>query len=547
MEIKAKKHQGYLCVLCPENLIQPVARVVRGRLSKTWKCVVAAWSSVNCLALKQGAEKYGWTITAEPDFYRASAPLESSVDNSALLQDTENRILVEGRRLWAHQREAFAKLSGLTGCIFDMGMGTGKGLSSITTILSGKHDLVMVVCPKSVVPVWPAEFKKHCRLDVMTYTGPKQKSASVAKWAECLQKEMDLACALKKPLVFVVNYEKIWQSALADLLLRTKFDVIVYDEAHRLKGQNGTASKFAAKLQRNADRIIGCTGTLLPHSPMDAFGICRAIDPALFGAHFIAFKSRYAIMGGFEGKQVVGYQNEQELHDKLAMISYRIRTEDAVDLPPAQHIVRTFELGPKTRKVYDKMHNEMCVEIEGHDLTAANAMVKVLRLQQITSGIMPDSEGELVRLGTEKRDLFADMLEDIPTDEPVVVFCRFTADILAVREAAAAQNRAVYELSGKENELATWQAEKRGVLAVQIRAGKEGVDFTIASIAFYYSIGHSLGDYDQSLRRNHRPGQTRPVVYYHLVAKDTVDEEVYASLDKKRDVVEYILETLKRR
>jgi SNF2 family DNA or RNA helicase len=55
-----------------------------------------------------------------------------------------------------------------------------------------------------------------------------------------------------------------------------------------------------------------------------------------------------------------------------------------------------------------------------------------------------------------------------------------------------------------------------------------------------------LGDYDQSLKRTHRPGQTRPVCYIHIVAKDTVDVKVYESLDKKRDIVEYVLETLRR-
>ena len=182
-----------------------------------------------------------------------------------------------------------------------------------------------------------------------------------------------------------------------------------------------------------------------------------------------------------------------------------------------------------------------------YELTAANAMVKVLRLQQITSGVITDSCGNEVRIGSEKADELADILEDVALNEPVAVFCRFTADIAAVKEVAEKQNRKVFELSGKKNELAEWQAAKEGILAVQIRAGREGVDFTAATIQIYYSIGHSLGDYDQSLKRIHRPGQTRPVCYVHIVAKDTVDVSVYESLDKKRDIVEYVLETLRRR
>ena len=83
------------------------------------------------------------------------------------------------------------------------------------------------------------------------------------------------------------------------------------------------------------------------------------------------------------------------------------------------------------------------------------------------------------------------------------------------------------------------------VLAVQIQSGGEGIDLTRAAYCAYYSIGHSLGDYDQSLARIHRPGQTRPVVYYHLTASATVDVAVYDALDKKRNVIDAVLASLR--
>lgn len=77
---------------------------------------------------------------------------------------------------------------------------------------------------------------------------------------------------------------------------------------------------------------------------------------------------------------------------------------------------------------------------------------------------------------------------------------------------------------------------------MQIQSGGAGVDFTRSRYCIYYSLGFSLGDYDQSLARIHRPGQQREVTYYHLIAKDTVDEQVYAALDARRDVVTSIME-----
>jgi SNF2 family DNA or RNA helicase len=113
-----------------------------------------------------------------------------------------------------------------------------------------------------------------------------------------------------------------------------------------------------------------------------------------------------------------------------------------------------------------------------------------------------------------------------------------------------AAGRRYYELSGRINQLEDWKTERpgdrpAGVIAVQIRAGGAGVDLTRACYCVYYSLGFSLGDYDQSRRRINRPGQTRPVRFYHLIANDTVDEKVYAALKAKTDVVSHIMDGMK--
>ena len=50
-----------------------------------------------------------------------------------------------------------------------------------------------------------------------------------------------------------------------------------------------------------------------------------------------------------------------------------------------------------------------------------------------------------------------------------------------------------------------------------------------------------MGDYDQSRARIHRPGQTRPVTYYHFVARGTVDVKIRRALANKRKVVDEVL------
>ena len=127
----------------------------------------------------------------------------------------------------------------------------------------------------------------------------------------------------------------------------------------------------------------------------------------------------------------------------------------------------------------------------------------------------------------------------------MVVFCRFHRDLDAVNRIADEAGRRSLELSGRMDELKRWQAGEVPVLAVQIDSGGLGIDLTRARYAIYYSLGFSLGSYEQSLARVHRPGQTRPVEYIHLLAEGTVDEKVMAALSNRADVVNSVLQQMK--
>jgi hypothetical protein len=151
-------------------------------------------------------------------------------------------------------------------------------------------------------------------------------------------------------------------------------------------------------------------------------------------------------------------------------------------------------------------------------------------------------------LGGEKELTLTDVLEELPEEEPVVVFCRFRADLDAVRRVCAALWRDWREISGSDHAgLGEWQQGQGTVLIAQIQAGSVGVDLTRARYAVYYSIGFSLAEYEQSLARLRRPGQKAgSVIYTHLVATKTVDVAIRQAIQKRRDLVEYVLAEAKR-
>ena len=211
-------------------------------------------------------------------------------------------------------------------------------------------------------------------------------------------------------------------------------------------------------------------------------------------------------------------------------------SKDVFDLPPFQSEIRTCTLSGDEKAIYNQMNENFFAEVKDNLVTAANALVKLLRLQEITSGYLDKQH-----IGDSKRKLLADVLEDFDVKEPIIIFARFTNDLKVVKEIAESQGRTYGELSGHANDLAAWQNGEKDILGVQIKSGREGVDFTRARYSIYYSLGFSLGDYEQSIKRLDRPGQSRSGMYIHLLAEDTIDFKVMNALEKKQEVVESVL------
>ena len=142
-------------------------------------------------------------------------------------------------------------------------------------------------------------------------------------------------------------------------------------------------------------------------------------------------------------------------------------------------------------------------ECGGGFATASNVLVRLLRMQQITSGFCevqpgPGEAGELRELNDAKYRAALDWASDLPPGERLVVFCTFTHDLDMSRRLSEALRRPFFELSGREHRADEWRASEGGLLAVQIRAGAEGVDLTASSRALYWSLPHSLALYEQS-------------------------------------------------
>lgn len=520
----------------------------------------------------------GFEIGVDRAFLELAARADDAASARAMkTQDDLPEIPGKLKPSWTHQRQAHHFAVAQDGALIAVGMGGGKTKIGIGLLEDRDARRVLIVCPKNVVDVWPKEFAKHAEGEWRVERGRKLKANGLPKKnVSIAERTRTIAAAYAyrdKPLAVVVNYEAAWQGDLGEFLLSVEWDAIVLDESHRIKAPGGAASKFCAKLRDKTSFRLCLTGTPQPHSPLDVYAQARFIDPGVFGTNFAKFRSRYAVMEdryvgggrtvatiakGDDGREI--WKNEDELAERIASFSYIIEQDELdryLKLIEPTDVERYCTLTPKGQKTYDEIWNELAIEIDEGIVTADNVLTRLLRVQQVTSGHLPvDSDGSTDRVVVEvddaKKKLLADVLEDLPQSKagfaPVVVFCRFTHDLDNIREIAEESGRAYGELSGRSRSGMTDAATMRDdvdVLGVQMQAGGVGIDLTRAAHAIYYSIGFSLGDYLQSRKRVHRPGQDRHVTYTHLIAQNTIDEIVYATLVKRAEVVDAVIKAAK--
>ena len=438
--------------------------------------------------------------------------------------------------LWSHQIAALEFARRREGVMLAMEMGTGKTRTAIE--LARGCETILVACPLSVAPVWKREFETYAPETsiVMVDRGKNSDRALIASGG------IDFARAVHVPVVVVINHESLWREPFGLFARGMKWDLIVIDECHRAKAPGGRFSRYLDVLRRSQPdaRRLGLTGTPMPHSPLDLYAQMRFIDPSLFGTSFVRFRLRYAVMGGYQQHEVVGYQNTDELMERFGRVAFQAKKQDVLDLPPEVDVEIPVALEGTTMQLYERFERDFYAEVAEGSITATNALVKLLRLQQITSGVLKLDDGTILSSSDAKEGVLEDLLADL--SEPVVVFGRFVADLDAVARVCARLGKVYGEVSGRRKDLdAGRYPSGKDVLGVQIQAGGVGIDLSAASVGVFLSTGFSLGDYLQARSRLHRPGQRNKVTFVHLNAVNTIDVKVFWALKHRLQVVEELL------
>lgn len=345
------------------------------------------------------------------------------------------------------------------------------------------------------------------------------------------------------------NYEAVL--VLGSALL-SEYPVIVFDEVHRLKNPASKMSRAWAAIAERAEYVYGLTGSPLLESPLDLYGVVRAVHPEMYGPSFYGWRNRFFVRKSEVGSDGVRTfprwtprdHAMEDLAASIASISFR-RTQAQLpfDWPRevnAEPLV--VDLAPAAERVYRRLERQMEIQLASGALNANNIRPRLQKLCQLTAGWVYDSAHRPIQIAPSTKALaFADLFDQIHREGPVVVWCVTPPDMALVRNALARFGPAARSVvvrgrtpAGARQELIErFNAGHANVLIAHPTCLGEGVDLEAAHDVRFSRTWSAL-QYSQSRGRTRRmTSRARVVTYTEIVARNTVDEGIMEALARK--------------
>lgn len=448
-------------------------------------------------------------------------------------------------------------------------MGTGKTFAAIhlacARYSAGLVDRIVILCPSTLRLTWKKEFAKYATIEY-DFRIHDTKAGWLKEFYSIKTKPGD-------PMpVLAVSVEGLGVSeALYDSVCGFYIDSRVFticDESSRIKNPDAKRTNRAIELGRASHSRLILNGTPIALGIQDLYSQYEFLDPNIIGSgDYWAFKSRYLTMGGFEGKQIIGYQNIEELMKSIIPYTMEVGKE-VLNLPPkvpkqfdceATRIQKDlFYYAIKGKKLHDGVP----------DMKVENSLERHLRLQQITGGWLPRAirtrkiidgvECEVVETVLEplaenpKMDLLMSVIDANYTGSKFIIWSTFTHEIETIAAELSkkygAKTVACYYGATKQADRSEIEDRYCQDPSLRFFIGNPtaaGLGLTLISgendIMLYYTGTNAYIYRAQSEDRAHRKGQENSVVVGDIVMLRTVDEIIQASIAAKMDIEEYLM------
>jgi SNF2 family DNA or RNA helicase len=422
--------------------------------------------------------------------------------------------------LFGYQLQGVTELLTREALLLADDLGLGKTVQAIAALrvllLQHQVEAGLIVVPASLVDQWRYAIRQWApELRTSTIRGPGHERAW--QW-------------LTPAHIYLTSYDTLCEDYTDNPQApprRRTWDVVILDEAQRIKNRETRTSRVCKELLRR--RAWALTGTPLENTLDELASVLEFVTP------------RHDARAGerlFPGRELLARQR---------VVQLRRRKQDVLpQLPPKILGQLVVALGPMQRAAYDRAEREGIVELRerGHHLRIENVLELITRLKQICNA--DPASGQSAKLA----DLHERMSALVAEGHRALVFTQFTDatfGVMAIAARLAAFRPLVYTgevlAQRREDIIRTFRADPgHQLMILSLRAGGLGLNLQEASYVFHFDRWWNPAVERQAEDRSHRIGQTYPVHVFAYVCADTIEERIAALLQRKQVLFDEIVD-----
>ena len=415
------------------------------------------------------------------------------------------------------------------GLLLDMGL--GKTLTTLSAIDELKNvfcedNKILIIAPKKVAEeTWSAEIEKwNFNLTYSKVLG------STKQRIKALEAKADIYLINRENVVWLVDYFKS----------KWPFTFVVVDELSSFKSSKSKRFRALRKVRPKMNRFVGLTGTPAPNSLIDLWPQIYLMDRGeRLETSQTRFKNKYFRPDKYNGPIVYSWalrdEAEDEIYRRIEDICVSMKAKDYLKLPSRTDNIVSIKLSDF--KTYKQMEQDLVLELDGQEITAANSAVLANKLLQLANGAIYGDNKQTVRVHEDKLDALESIVED-SQGQPILVFYQYQHDLKRIKKR--------FPQAEELTSVNRWNEGKVPILLCHPQSAGHGLNLQKGGhIIVWFGLTWSLEYYQQANARLDRQGQTEPVIVHHLVAENTVDEKVIRILQGKIQKQNALLEAVK--
>lgn len=400
-------------------------------------------------------------------------------------------------KLFPHQQQVLDKTKDKHRVAYYLDMGLGKTFvgSEKLNQLNAKQNLV--ICQKSKIKDWIDHFKEHYDYSVFDLT-----------------KDLEKFLEYGGTSVGVINYDLVFRRKQ---LLDLKDFTLLLDESSQIQNHKAKRSKFILKME--PQNVILLSGTPVSGKYENLWTQSNLLGWPIkyntFQKQYVNYKS--LDIGGVKIPIVTGYKNVDRLKRKLRDHgAVFMKTEEVIDLPNQTFIDVMCDNTPE----YRRFKRDKIISM-GDDVLVGDRILKYRMYLKFLAN----------QYNAKKIEALRDILES--SNDRLIVFYSYNAELSQILSSTSREHISI--INGKTKDLEAYNRYSDSLTCVQYQAGAMGLNLQKANKIIYFSPTESSELFEQSKKRIHRIGQSKPCFYYLLKTRNSIDEDIYKALAERRD------------